>query len=219
LPQIFGPRADAYTRWLFLGVVLGAIFVVVGGALWLRSSFVTDTGRPIAQVVPFSHAHHVGALGIDCRYCHTSVETSAFAGLPATEVCMTCHSQIWTNAAMLAPVRKSFASGQPLAWNRVNSVGDFVYFNHAIHVNKGVACVTCHGQVDRMPLMQRENPMQMEWCLGCHRNPAPNLRPKDAVFDPEWKPPMGDVAAMHQVLMNDYHIDPRRLTDCYVCHR
>lgn len=141
--------------------VVGTAVTSTAGALYLRSSFYTGVGRPVFQPVPFSHKHHVGGLGIDCRYCHTSVEKSAFAGLPATEVCMTCHSQIWTNAEMLAPVRDSLARGQPIHWRRVNVLPDFVFFNHAIHVNNGIGCVTCHGPIDKMPLTWRENPMQM----------------------------------------------------------
>ena len=218
MPQIFHSRANDFARWAIFFSIAGAIILIGGTTLFIRSSFYTETGRPIAQPVPFSHEHHAGSLGIDCRYCHTSVETSAFAGLPSTEVCMTCHSQLWTNAAMLAPVRQSLAKGQPIHWTRVNNVGDFVYFNHAIHVNKGVACITCHGPVNHMPLTWREEPMQMEWCLGCHRNPAPNLSPKEAVFNPDWKPAK-EVSALHQAMLANYGIKPDRLTDCYVCHR
>ena len=201
-----------------LVVVVGCAFAAGGSTLYLRSSFYTGVGQPVAQPVPFSHVHHVADVGLDCRYCHTGVETSAVAGIPSTEVCMTCHSQIFTNAPVLQPVRDSFASGVPIAWNQVNRVGDFVYFNHAIHVNNGVACVTCHGEVDHMPLMMRQNPMQMSWCLGCHRNPTPNLTPLDHVFDPEWKP-SADIAALQIEIAAHQGINPATLTDCYVCHR
>ncbi|MEX2615241.1 MAG: cytochrome c3 family protein [Alphaproteobacteria bacterium] len=183
-----------------------------------RSGFYTNTAQAREQPVPFSHAHHVGGLGIDCRYCHNSVEVSAFAGLPATGVCMTCHSQIWTNAAMLAPVRDSLATGQPLEWKRVNSVPDFVYFNHAIHLKTGVACVTCHGQVDDMPLMVREHPLTMDWCLDCHRDPAPRLRPPSSVFDMRWKPPR-NLEAIQAALMTTNDIRREKMMDCYACHR
>ncbi len=136
----------------------------------------------MAQPIPFSHKHHVGDVGIDCRYCHTSVETSAFAGLPSTTICLTCHSQLFAKAAVLEPLRRSVATGQPIAWNRVHTLPDFVYFNHGIHVAKGVACGECHGRVDQMPLTWRTAPLEMEWCLDCHRDPAPHLHPKSEVF-------------------------------------
>ena len=141
------------------------------------------------QPVPFSHQHHVTGLGIDCRYCHTSVETSSFAGIPPTKTCMNCHSQIWTNAQLLEPVRASYKSGESLQWTRVNQLPDFVYFNHSIHVNKGVGCNTCHGPVDQMPLMYQQESLQMEWCLGCHRAPENNLRPRDQVFNMRYQQP------------------------------
>src|SRR5713101_2790252 len=141
--------------------IFGAVFFIAGAG-WLldtisRSSYVTQAHTARVQPVPFSHKHHVGGEGFDCRYCHTSVEESAFAGIPPTKTCMNCHSQLWTNSAMLEPVRESFRSGVPIQWNRVHNLADFVYFNHSIHVNKGIGCVTCHGQVDQMPLMMQEN--------------------------------------------------------------
>jgi hypothetical protein len=139
--------------------------------------------------VPFSHQHHVSGLGIDCRYCHTSVETSSFAGIPPTKTCINCHSQIWTNAQLLEPVRASYRTGESLQWTRVNQLPDFVFFNHSIHVNKGVGCNTCHGPVDQMPLMYQQNSLQMEWCLECHRHPERNLRPRDQVFNMRYEQP------------------------------
>jgi hypothetical protein len=218
VPQIFPPSANGAARLALLLAALIVSFASTAAMLAVRSEFATGVGEPIEQPVPFSHAHHVGDDGIDCRYCHSFVETSPFAGLPSTEVCMTCHSELFADAAVLAPVRKSLASGRPIRWNRVNDLGDFVYFNHAIHVNNGVGCVACHGPIDEMPLAWRANPMQMAWCLGCHRDPAPSLRPKAAVFDPRWSPPDG-AAALHAALLRDYGIEPDRLTDCYVCHR
>ena len=141
------------------------------------------------QPVPFSHQHHVAGLGIDCRYCHTSVETSSFAGIPPTKTCMNCHAQIWTNAALLEPVRESYKTGKSLVWTRVNDLPDFAYFNHSIHINKGVGCNTCHGPVDRMPLMYNQASLQMEWCLECHRAPEKNLRPRDQVFNMRYEQP------------------------------
>jgi hypothetical protein len=167
--------------------------------------------------VPFSHQHHVSGLGIDCRYCHTSVEIAPSAGVPPTETCMTCHSQIWTNAAMLAPVRQSLAENKPLRWRRVYTLPDYVYFDHSIHVAKGVGCTECHGPIGDMPLTWRATDMTMRWCLDCHRNPAPRLRPREAVFNPHWRP-TSDTPSGAQ-LMAAYRIHPQTLTDCTVCHR
>lgn len=218
MPQIFPRSADGIARFV-LGVLLGVfVLAVVLGTALLRSSFLTGVGQAVAQPVPFSHKHHVGQLGLDCRYCHNGVETSSSAGLPATEVCMTCHSQLYTNAEMLAPVRASLASGMPLQWQRVNSVPDFVYFNHSIHVAKGVACETCHGAVDDMPLTARAEPLSMEWCLGCHRDPERNLRSPQDVFVMHWKPP-SNITETRRQLMSVLDIHPETMTDCYVCHR
>ena len=143
---------------------------------------------PFQQPVPFSHKHHVSDDGIDCRYCHTSVEKSSFAGLPPTETCMTCHSQIWTDSPMLAPVRASFATNTPLKWNRVHDLPGYVYFNHSIHVAKGIGCSTCHGRVDQMPLTRKTETLYMKWCLDCHRNPQKYIRPRDKIYDMAWQP-------------------------------
>ncbi|MEI9430480.1 cytochrome c3 family protein [Mesorhizobium sp. Cs1299R1N3] len=218
MPQVFSSNANGIARFILWGLCFFAIFAAIGGTALLRSGFITGVGRPVAQAVPFSHKHHVGDIGLDCRYCHNGVETSASAGLPATEVCMTCHSQIFTNADMLAPVRASLASGRPLQWQRVNSVPDFVYFNHSIHIAKGVACETCHGDVDDMPLMRRAQSLSMEWCLGCHRDPGPNLRPPRDVFLLHWNPPR-DIEQVRRSLINILDIHPETMTDCYVCHR
>jgi hypothetical protein len=196
------------------------VVLLLGVAIWYGplSDYSTDVAMAQLQPVPFSHKHHVEGLGLDCRYCHTSVETSANAGIPPIETCMTCHSQIWTNAAVLAPIRKAFADGVPIQWNRVNYLPDYVYFNHSIHIAKGVACTTCHGPVGDMPLMYRAHSLDMSWCLDCHRNPAPNLRPQAAVFDPNWKRSASTPSGAD--LMKAYHIHPAlMLTDCSVCHR
>src|SRR5438045_9053611 len=182
MPQVFNRGATGLARMSL--VILG--LVVTSLALTLnelqRSPYVTKQGERLEQPVPFSHQHHAAGLGLDCRYCHTSVEDSSFAGIPPTKTCMNCHAQIWTNAPMLAPVRYSFSSGQSLQWTRVHDLPDFVYFNHSIHINKGVGCLSCHGQVDEMPLMYEENTLQMEWCLDCHREPERFLRPRNEVF-------------------------------------
>ena len=189
MAQIFHPSTNTLSK----ASIFGAVFII-GGLIWVstifdRSSYVTQAGVAREQPVPFSHKHHVGGMGIDCRYCHTSVETSAFAGIPATEICMTCHSQIWTDSPMLEPVRASFRTGKPLEWSRVHDLPDFVYFDHSIHVKKGIGCATCHGRVDQMPLMWREKTLHMEWCLECHRAPERFVRPRSYVFRMDWEPP------------------------------
>jgi hypothetical protein len=170
------------------------------------------------QPVPFSHRHHAGELGIDCRYCHSGVETSPRAGLPPTETCMTCHSQIWTNASMLEPVRKSLADGKPIQWTRVAKLPDYVFFRHDVHIAKGVGCETCHGRIDQMALTFRAKSFTMEFCLDCHRDPAPNLRPKDHITDMTWKPP-ADARAKGEAIAAHEGIRVSELTHCYVCHR
>jgi len=176
-------------------------------------------GVPFDQPVPFSHKHHVGDDGIDCRYCHASVEKSAFAGLPSTQTCMTCHSQIFTDAPVLAPVRQSLATNTPLKWNRVHDLPGFVYFNHSIHIAKGIGCSTCHGRIDQMPLTWRVNTLYMKWCLDCHRQPQKYVRPRDKIYDITWQSAQErphDGAA----LVAQYHIDTSgRLTNCSLCHR
>jgi hypothetical protein len=193
----------------------------LGGALWViygitSSSYVTGAGTAIAQPVPFSHKHHVSGIGLDCRYCHTTVEESSFATIPPTETCMSCHSQIWVNSSMLEPVRASFRTGQPIAWTRVHDLPNFVYFDHSIHVRKGVGCATCHGRVDQMPLIWQVESLQMQWCLECHRAPERFVRPREEVFNMQWRPP-GNQLELGKQLVEKYKI--RKLTDCSICHR
>src|SRR3982751_5715666 len=189
MPQIFHPAMNHVAK----ATIFGAVFILAAAG-WIasavdRSPYSTDAGVIRAQPVPFSHEHRVRGLGIDCRYCHTSVETSAFAGMPATKTCMTCHSQIWTNAALLEPVRSSWRDNRPIQWTRVHDVPDFVQFNHGIHVQKGIGCFECHGNVAGMPLMWKANSLQMEWCLDCHRAPEKHIRPRDQVFNiAPWDP-------------------------------
>lgn len=218
MAQVFSRNADGIVRFVFWSVVAMLAAAVAVGIALPRSALVTGVGVAVAQPVPFSHKHHVGQLGIDCRYCHSGVETSPVAGLPATDVCMTCHSQLYAGAPMLAPVRTSLAAGEPLHWQRVNGVADFVYFNHAVHVAKGVPCETCHGDVDDMPLMAKAHTLSMEWCLGCHRDPQPHLRPPQDVFLQHWRPP-DDIEDIRGRLMSMLGIHPDTMTDCYVCHR
>jgi hypothetical protein len=185
MPQIFHPSMNTIAR----ASIFGAVFILagVGWVAWTyyRSSYHTEVGVVRTQPVQFSHEHHVGGLGIDCRYCHTSVETSPFAGIPPTQICMNCHSQIWSDSPMLEPVRESYRSGKSIEWTRVHDLPDFVYFDHSIHVQKGVGCVECHGRVDAMPLMWRTETLHMAWCLDCHRNPEPHIRPRELVFSME----------------------------------
>jgi len=218
MAQLFRPGANSIA---VLAIV--ALFAAPAGGLTLvyliwASPLATGQFETHAQPVPFSHAHHVGDLGIDCRMCHTGVERAAFAGIPATNVCMTCHSRIWTNAEMLAPVRASLAAGTSLRWNRVNRLPDYVYFDHAIHVAKGVGCATCHGPVQDMALTRQQAPLTMGWCLECHRHPERHLRPKDRVFDMDWQPP-ADQIVQGRRLAAAAITDPAHLIDCSVCHR
>lgn len=218
MPQIFPRSANAIAR----ASILAAILLIGGFLLFLdtfnRSNYQTRQSQIIEQPVQFSHARHVAGNGIDCRYCHTSVEESGFAGIPPVETCMTCHSQVLKDAPILEPVRASFSTGEPLEWVRVHDLGDFVYFNHSIHVNKGVACVTCHGQIDQMPLTWQENTLQMQWCLECHRDPQKFIRPKEHVFEMNWEP-TGDQEAMGDSLIKAYNIHVEQLTNCSICHR
>ncbi len=218
MAQIFHPSTNTVSKL----TIFGAVFLI-GGLLWLlaelnRSSYVTEANVVRPQPVPFSHKHHVSGLGIDCRYCHTSVEQSAFAGIPSTAICMNCHSQIWTNSPMLEPVRESYRTGQPLRWTRVHNLAEFAYFDHSIHVNKGVGCATCHGRVDQMPLVSQERSLLMEWCLDCHRSPEQYLRPREQVFNMAWSPP-ADQVDQGTELVRKYNIRSEQLTDCSICHR
>jgi Cytochrome c7 and related cytochrome c len=218
MAQIFHPSTNTISRVS----IFGAVFLV-GVLLWFllaiyRSSYVTQAGVVREQPVPFSHEHHVSGLGIDCRYCHTTVEISSFAGIPATEICMNCHAQIWSDSPMLAPVRESFRTNQAIPWTRVHNLPGFVYFDHSIHVQKGVGCVTCHGRVDQMPLMWQAQSLLMEWCLECHRRPERFIRPHEEVFSMNWQPPE-DQAVLGRRLVKEYQIDTELLTSCSVCHR
>jgi hypothetical protein len=218
MPQLFRPAADTIARVVLVSILV-LPFLAIGGAYALmRSPYVTGQSITLNQPIPFSHAHHVGQVGLDCRYCHTSLETSAFAGMPPTTTCMTCHSRLFTNVAMLAPVRQSLADNAPIRWTRVNRLPDYVYFDHSIHIAKGVGCSTCHGDVASMPLMRQAAPLTMGWCLDCHRDPAPNLRPHDKIFDMQWTPPK-DQDDQGKRLLVVYHIDTEHLTDCSRCHR
>ena len=219
MSQIFHYTANTYAK-MSLVLVAG----LVGFAGWAldrgsRSDYTTRAMQAREQPVPFSHAHHVGGLGFDCRYCHTSVEKSSFANIPPTKICMNCHSQIWSTSPTLEPVRASFRDNKSIPWTRVHDLPDFVYFNHSIHVAKGVGCETCHGRVDRMPLTWQQNSLQMEWCLNCHRNTEKYIRPREFVTTMGYQP-AGDQAEIGRKLHDEYQIkDVRFLTSCNTCHR
>jgi hypothetical protein len=219
MSQIFPRSANALARMSLAGVVIFALVAAWVVLTLMRSSWVTGQYEFIDQPVQFSHAHHVGGVGLDCRYCHTSVENSSFAGIPPTRTCMNCHSEIWTNAEILEPVRASFRNSANLTWIRVNDLPDFVYFNHQIHVRQGVGCATCHGQIDQMPLTYQATSMQMEWCLECHRAPEQFLRPRDQVFNMQYVAP-SDQLELGLRLKREYNVaDARHMTSCSVCHR
>jgi hypothetical protein len=219
MSQIFPKSANALARMSLaggLGVALFAGWIVF--ALF-RSGWATKQNEFVEQPVQFSHAHHVGGIGLDCRYCHTSVEKSAFAGIPPTQTCINCHSQIWSNAPILEPVRASLRDNTNLTWTRVHDLPDFVYFSHQIHVKQGVGCATCHGPVDKMPLMYQASSLLMEFCLDCHRAPEQYLRPREEVFNMAYEAP-ADQIQLGLRLKAEYNVaDARHLTSCSVCHR
>jgi hypothetical protein len=216
--QIFHPSTNAVARGSILALVL-----LLGAAAWTavfvdRSPYTTYVGVVHTQPVPFSHQHHVEMLGIDCRYCHTTVEHSPFAGIPPTETCLNCHAQIWADAPMLAPLYESMEQNRPLEWTRVHDLPDYVYFDHSIHVAKGIGCVTCHGRVDKMPLTWKVETMHMDWCLDCHRAPEKYIRPHEFVFDLSWEPEE-DQMTLGRRLVEEYDVRTFGLTDCWICHR
>jgi hypothetical protein len=217
MSAIFGPSANLAATVTLLAIAALGAGIIAWWCLWPRTDYSRHIRWPPEQPVPFSHEHHVAGLGLDCRFCHSSVEVSANAGLPPTSTCMTCHSQIWTNAELLAPVRSSLANDTPLVWHRVNDLPDYVYFNHSIHIAKGIGCWSCHGEVDRMPLSYKARSLTMQFCLDCHRNPAPQLRPREQIFNTAWQRTADTPTP--EALMRQYHIPDRRLTDCSICHR
>jgi len=215
MSQVFPRYTNTISR-----VTAVCVFASVVTALWLwarvqRSPYTTDVRIAKEQPVPFSHRHHVGELGIDCRYCHTSVETSAFAGIPPTETCMNCHKLIWKDSPMLEPVRQSYQTGKPLEWVRVHDLPDFAYFNHSAHIVKGVGCRSCHGRVDEMPLTWQHADLTMGWCLECHRDPTPHLRPLAQITNMNWEPP----ADLHHQRALAEERDVKTLQSCSYCHR
>jgi hypothetical protein len=216
MAQIFQRSTNTIARVSIYGAVIFIALLGYAVDVVNNTSYVTEVNTARPQVVPFSHKHHVGELGLDCRYCHSSVEVSSSAGMPATETCMTCHSQIWTNSSMLEPVRASYSSAKPISWTRVNAVPDFVYFNHSIHVAKGVGCTTCHGPIAEMNITWRGQTLYMRWCLECHNAPEKYLRPRSEVFNAFYQLP-SDQLALGRQLVKEYKV--QKLTNCTTCHR
>lgn len=238
MANIFHPSMNAISRVSIFGMVfvVGAVFFII----WfvVRSPYWTEEGVAREQTVPFSHQHHVGDAGIDCRYCHTSVDKSSFAGVPSTSICMNCHAYLWNDQPMLKPVRDSYRDQTPIRWTRVHDLGDYAFFNHSIHLHKGIGCVSCHGRVDEMPLMWKNQSLLMEWCLACHRDPIPHLRPRQFVYDmrsldelaesgdlqrgiendfPEFVAAEPDLQSLRLTLARRYNIQSE--TNCSICHR
>ncbi|MSR31038.1 MAG: cytochrome C [Gemmataceae bacterium] len=225
MPQVFPRYANVLTWVIIAGVFLAANIGGVAAMIFARSPYATHSQLMLTQPVQFSHAHHVNGLGIDCRYCHNSVEDSNYANIPPTKTCMNCHSQIWVGSKMLEPVRESFRTGKSLEWERIHRLSDFVYFDHSIHVTKGVGCASCHGRVDHMQAVYQKGTLLMEWCLDCHRAPERYLRPRDQVFNMDFKPEdlqqangkPHTQATLGAELRKKYDI--RSLIECSTCHR
>lgn len=217
MAQIFHPSTNVISK---LSIVAVAVLVPVLGVAgyFLNMTYGLAMQVPLPQPVEFSHQHHVTDDGIDCRYCHSSVDKAASAGMPSTEVCMTCHSQIWKDSPLIKPIYDSYRTGKPIEWTRVHDLPDFAYFNHSIHVQKGVSCVSCHGRVDKMPITWKEKDLSMAWCLDCHRNPEKNLRPREQVYNLGWKPKEPQ-EQLGKKLIEKYHVlSELQLTSCSTCH-
>jgi hypothetical protein len=209
------PRWTNTVSRLMAGVLLATPAVAIAALLvWVRTPFVTGQFTPVEQPVQFDHRHHVGDEGIDCRYCHATVESSPYAGVPGTAVCMNCHSQVWNKSPLLAYVREQYFTDRPIPWTRVHNLPDYVYFNHSIHVNKGVGCATCHGRVDTMAAVQQVAPLSMAWCLECHRDPSKYLRPLEEITSMSWEPTSPDEG---RALAERYDVHAR--VSCTTCHR
>jgi Cytochrome c7 and related cytochrome c/Class III cytochrome C family len=216
MAQFFSRTANTVARFTLWGFAAAVGLAMLGGFWIVRSPYETRESEPREQPVPFSHEHHAGGLGIDCRYCHTTVEKSSFANIPATKICMNCHSQMWAASATLEPVRESYRTGRSIAWTRIYDLPDFVYFDHSVHVNKGIGCSECHGRVDKMPLTWQAVSLEMQWCLDCHRHPEMRVRPQPEVFNMAYVHPANQ-AEMGRRLVQEYHI--QSLTSCSNCHR
>ncbi len=219
MAQVFHPAANIIARFSILVGIGGLVGTLVLFDALQKSPYVTEVNMPREQIVPFSHKHHA-ALGLDCRYCHTSVEDAAFAGIPPTKTCMNCHSLIWNEAPILEPVRESWRTGEPMEWNRVHDLPEFVYFDHSVHVHAGIGCADCHGRVDEMPLVWKQNDLYMAWCLECHRQPEQFVRPRDEVFNMAYqKPPNQTELGEELIRFHNINTANNRMLDCYLCHR
>ncbi len=220
MAQIFHRGANNIAK---ASIAVAVVLAAVAGYAYTqiaRSSYLTNRYLERQQPVQFSHKHHTGDDGIDCRYCHTSVETAASAGMPPTQTCMNCHSQIWSDSPYLEPVRASYRDNKPIEWERVHDLPEYAYFNHSIHVAKGVGCASCHGDIANMPSVYQANTLQMEWCLSCHRDPAPNIRPKAEIFNTSWN--KDDITTEQQKEVDESIKKLRSkemLTSCSTCHR
>jgi hypothetical protein len=219
MPQLFKPSSNA---WAKSSIVLAVVVIGgLGGLLFeliADSRYATRQGDAREQPIPFSHAHHVGSMGIDCRYCHTGVDNSQHASVPPTKTCMNCHSQIWINSSTLEPVRESYRTNTSIRWTKVHDLPDYVYFNHSIHIKKGVGCETCHGRVDTMPLMYMQSSLEMRWCLDCHRNPEQYLRPREFITKMGYEPPANTTQEeLGAKLVKEYKV--QKLETCWTCHR
>lgn len=219
MPQVFPRWTNVGSKMSVFGGLGAVAFFTWAFIVYVQSSYGTSAGVKSVQPVPFSHEHHAGGLGIDCRYCHTTVERSAFAGLPETKTCMNCHSQIWVGSEMLAPVRESYRTNRSIAWQRVYRTPGFVYFDHHIHVQNGIGCSSCHGAIDRMPFTEQSASLLMQWCLDCHRDPARQIRPREEVFNIGYRQPANQLE-LGRRLVDEYDIlDKKQLTSCSTCHR
>lgn len=218
MPNYFPPNSNAFAKWLIWGGIVFTALLATSLTVFARTSN-NKVRVPIEQPVAFSHALHNGQLGVDCRYCHTSVEVAASANIPPTETCMTCHSQIRVGSPQLANVQASWDNNEPLQWNRVHDLADFVYFNHSAHINKGVGCSSCHGQIDQMEGIWKNEPLSMGWCLECHKNPAAQVRPKSEVFNMAYEPPAHGQLELGEQLIAAYNINEDKLPQCSTCHR
>ena len=223
MSQIFHPSINLIAKAMVVAAVVGIIGLGLVGYLFVRSPYMRGVTVAKEQPVFFSHEHHVGELGLDCRYCHVNVERSGFAGVPSTDICMGCHSQVWADSPAIAPIKESQETNTPIAWNRVNSLPDYVYFNHSIHITKGIPCKECHGRMDTMGWTRKEQPLSMEWCLTCHRHRGDHVVPRDEVFNMKYELPSDPAQreALQSMLVKKYHVDVNQfqVTDCSVCHR
>jgi hypothetical protein len=219
MPALFPRWSNVAARGSLLAIIAVAGGIPAALMVGVRTSFATGEGRSVPQPIPFDHSLHSGSLHIDCRYCHSTVESTASAGIPPTAACVGCHNPVWLNGPVLAPVRASLSDKRPIQWQRVNRLPDFVFFNHSIHVAKGVGCESCHGRVDQMKRVVQTTPMSMAWCVGCHRDPTPNLRPRSAITTMGWfaSHSRQQTDSAGALLMQAYHV--RRLTNCTTCHR